>query len=380
MSLTSARQARWALPLLLVGAVVGGTQLTSSASAAAPDLPALSAQQLLARAGGSRVQAFSGTVFIHTDLGLPALPQQGSVDWSALVSGTHTLRVAADGAQQQRVDLVDDLSQASIVHDGSQVWTWSSATRKVTRTTLPVGSEQSRLADGRLGHKTPAQDVPLTPDQAAQQALAAVTPTTQVSVGRTARVAGRSAYVLKLAPRDGRSLVGAVRIYVDARTSMVLRTTVAARNGGEPAVDVGFSSLRLAAPASSTFRFTPPPGSQVRDLPWKAVESTPPSKDGAASPVRTHGAGWSTVVESDALPVLAGAQVGASGKSEQSSANEALLRAASPVRGSFGTGRMLNTRLLTVLQTDDGRVFAGSVTTQELLRVANAAGPAVKAP
>ena len=42
------------------------------------------------------------------------------------------------------------------------------------------------------------------------------------------------------------------------------------------------------------------------------------------------------------------------------------------MHGAFGTGKLLRTRLLSVLQTDDGRVFVGAVTPAELLRVAGA--------
>ena len=40
------------------------------------------------------------------------------------------------------------------------------------------------------------------------------------------------------------------------------------------------------------------------------------------------------------------------------------------VRGSFGTGRVLNSRLLTVLVLDDGRMLAGAVNQDKLIAVA----------
>jgi hypothetical protein len=75
------------------------------------------------------------------------------------------------------------------------------------------------------------------------------------------------------------------------------------------------------------------------------------------------GDGWTAVLETPPLPSAAGGDV-------SSGPAAALLRAMRPVHGSFGSGRLLTTRLLTVLQTDDGRVFAGMVTPAELLRVA----------
>ena len=50
----------------------------------------------------------------------------------------------------------------------------------------------------------------------AEQALAAIDPSTAVSLDGTATVAGRDAHELVLEPRDVDSLVGSVRIAVDA--------------------------------------------------------------------------------------------------------------------------------------------------------------------
>ena len=81
----------------------------------------------------------------------------------------------------------------------------------------------------------------LTPQQAASQALAAIDPTTKVSVDGTASVAGRSAYELVLKPRDTRSLVGDVRIAIDAKTDVPLRVQVLAE---------GATGRRRSRPAS----------------------------------------------------------------------------------------------------------------------------------
>ena len=43
-----------------------------------------------------------------------------------------------------------------------------------------------------------------------------------------------------------------------------------------------------------------------------------------------------------------------------------LLRAARPVHGSWGSGRLLTTSLLSVLVTSDGTVLAGAVTPDTL--------------
>ena len=48
-------------------------------------------------------------------------------------------------------------------------------------------------------------------------------PTTAISVDSNVTVAGEAAYQLELAPKSSRSLVGQVRIAIDARNNVPLR-------------------------------------------------------------------------------------------------------------------------------------------------------------
>ncbi|MFC6006095.1 LolA family protein [Angustibacter luteus] len=361
------RHARWAVPVVAAGVVVGGVQLSAWASSTSSGLPTLTASELLVKAQQAKVDALSGTVRSTAKLGLPALPGQGGADWSSLVAGTQTLRVFADGPERQRVDLLGSLTQASIVHDERTVWTWASQTREVTKATLPTTAGAAQKSSGSAASSTP-----LTPQEAADQALQAITPTTDVSVGRSAKVAGRPAYDLRLVPRESASLVGSVDLYVDAATGLALRTVVTPRGSTEPAVDIGFTSLSLHAPAASTFRFTPPPGSTVRTVtvPQRSADRQQQVRPTDAPTGTTVGQGWTTVLVTSALPAASAVQDSASG--DATGLSRALLAAARTVHGDFGTGKLLSTRLVSVLQTEDGRVFVGAVTPAELIRVAGA--------
>ena len=101
---------------------------------------------------------------------------------------------------------------------------------------------------------------PLTPQQAAQQVLAAVGPTTTVSVASNVTVAGQAAYALVLAPKDARSLIGQVQIAVDGRNGVPLRLQVFARGASTPAFQVGYTAIQFVTPAPADLSFTPPPG------------------------------------------------------------------------------------------------------------------------
>ncbi|HMA47730.1 MAG TPA: hypothetical protein VKP11_11115, partial [Frankiaceae bacterium] len=175
-------------------------------------------------------------------------------------------------------------------------------------------------------------------------------------VDRTARVAGRPAYQLVLTPRDGRTLIASVRIALDSATSVPLRVQVYARGQSAPAVEIGFTDVSFRVPASSVFRFTLPAGARVTE---RAV--TPDDVAGSSDAVRPTviGRGWTAVLETRTRLAT------------DASGRQVLDRLSTPVAG----GRLVTTRLVSVLLTDDGRVLAGAVAPDALRRVAATGKP-----
>src|SRR5262245_54511434 len=212
LSRPSSRLLRWGVPIaaavVLAGAAPAVTAITANARGS---LPPRSPAQLLADVQGAKVRALSGTVVETSDLGLPELPNigghsGGSASFSSLVSGSHTMRVWYAGPDQVRLALLGQLGESDLVRNGNDVWAWSSADNTATHWTVPAGRAPTSM--------TPVSPpgMATTPQQAAQAALKAIGPSTQVTTDPTAQVAGRSAYELVLTPRDARSLVGSVRI------------------------------------------------------------------------------------------------------------------------------------------------------------------------
>ncbi len=105
-----------------------------------------------------------------------------------------------------------------------------------------------------------------TPQQLAKQALAAVGPTTKVGLQQNVSIAGQPAYQISLAPKDSRSLIGEIRIAIDAQRALPLRVQIFARGSSSPAFQVGFTSLQFGTPAASNFAFTAPPGAKVKTI------------------------------------------------------------------------------------------------------------------
>ena len=362
------RHAAWAAPVL-TAAVVGGVALLPSAASASahPVLPSRTAAQLLADVQTVDVSALSGTIVETARLGIPTLPgadNAASLSFQTLVTGTHTARVWLDGPQRQRLALLGQLSESDVVHAGTDLWTYASSSQQVQHTVLPAeAAGTSEKAAG--GSDLQAY----TPQGAAAQALAAVDPTTVVTVERTARVAGRPAYTLVLAPRDSRSTVRRVALALDAATKLPLRVQVYGA-AAQPAFETAFTDVSFRAPAASVFTFRAPKGSTV--MTKTLSRTTRPAGKGErgqrnpapTSTPTTVGRGWASVL---VLPAGSGASAlgGPSGGTGSSAALLGQLTTTLP-----NGDRLLRSALLNVLLAKDGRVLVGAVSPDVLRQAA----------
>jgi outer membrane lipoprotein-sorting protein len=277
------RQARWAVPAgaaAAVGLVIAGSALAGAQ--AAPQLPARSTAQLLAAvdARSALPSVLQATVQETASLGLPALPGSSTSDplsGLSLLSGTHTFRIWYDGPTRVRIAIPVPMGEADLRRDGREVWIWDSRTNQATHVVLPAGS------DTGPAQETPVPSAP-TPQQVARQILAAVGTTTTVGLQPDVTVAGRAAYQLSLAPKDGRSLIGQVKIAIDAEYSLPLQVQIFARGASSPALSVGYTSLSFTRPDPSNFPFTPPPGAKVKTVTVPATEGLGPGGSWLAVP------------------------------------------------------------------------------------------------
>ncbi|MFE2467970.1 LolA family protein [Streptomyces mirabilis] len=394
------KAARYVVPVAVVGVAAATIGLVPAlADSGDPSLPKITAEQLIEKIAKSDVQQLSGTVKVSTDLGLPSLGglesgmlsgvTKGSGGSSAdpqsklmeLASGTHTVRVAADGPDKAKVSVLENAAEYSIIHNGNDVWAYDSKSNEVYHSTAPAAEK---------GQEKAPKDVPTTPKQLADEALKSVDDTTSVTVDGTAQVAGRDAYKLLIKPKQSGSTVGAITVAVDAKTGVPLKFTLVPTSGGAAVVDAGFTQVAFAKPAASTFDFTPPKGAKVtegkdskgsKDLKdskdfkgskdSKAPESAPSRGDlgKGLDGLKTVGKGWSTIAEFDT-----GGQGMPSGSSSQGGNVSGFLNSLGDhVKGKFGSGTVFSTRLVNALITDDGKVYAGAVTKDALVKAANAA-------
>jgi len=345
--------------------VVGaGVAAKTLAVAAEPDLPARTAAQLLVDLQTARLDGLSGTVVEHADLGLPAIPLltgDQSAKLTSLVSGKHTLHVWYSGPDKARVSLLGTQGQSDIIHNGADNWIWDSQAKEAQHF---KGSADSA---GRPGATPLPSDLPKSPQEAADLALKAIDPTTQVTTGNSAKIAGRDAYELVLRPRDSASLVGEVRLAIDAKEKLPLRVQVLARGTANPAFEVGFTSVNFTRPDNAEFTFNPPAGTKVTEgdpakLAQEQQDKTQQRDSGSADKPKTAviGTGWTSI-----LVVRSSSGASGANSDEAKKAQDAL----SQLPAGNG-GRTFNSKLVSVLFTDDGRVLIGSVTPEKLAQVA----------
>src|SRR3984957_7162953 len=354
------RRARWAIPagaLVITGAVIGGSLI--SVAQPPPGLPSRTPAQLLAQVGDSVTPPLTGTVVETTSLGLPSLPGTANpTSIASLLTGSHTVRVCSSGPRHFRLAVPEPLSETDVIADGNTAWQWDSAANAVTEYTLPADSETPQTAPTAA---------PLTPQQAAQQVLAKVGPTTTVSVDSNVTVAGQAAYELVLAPKDTRSLVGEVQIAIDGKNGVPLRLQVYGRGATSPAFQVGYTAIQFVTPAPADLTFTPPAGATVTHENLTA----PSGSDHTRGDVTTIGSGWLTVLDLPRTGLTTPNSKSSSGDS--AAVLNALLSPATPAGGAAGSGRLLRTSLVSVLITDSGRTFVGAVQPSVLYAAASQA-------
>jgi hypothetical protein len=206
----------------------------------------------------------------------------------------------------------------------------------------------------------------VTPSAVAADLLSALSPSTVVSTGRSTTVAGQPAYELVLSPKAPTSLIGSVRIAIDATHHVPLRVEVyAVGDARKPAFELGYSQISFTTPDAAVFGFNPPPGVTTRQI-QPDTSGADPAPSTATAP-RVIGSGWTAIVSAQ-LPTTDTAAAGQGDK-----AFDAITKDLPTVSGPWGTGKVIITKLFSALLTTTGRVYAGAVSEDALLAAATTA-------
>ncbi|MFE5829706.1 outer membrane lipoprotein carrier protein LolA [Streptomyces sp. NPDC056488] len=386
------KASRYVVPVAVAGVAAATIGLVPALAASGdPDLPEITAQQLIEKIAGSETQTLSGTFKVSTDLGLPALgglasglgglgggaassTADPSQKLTELASGTHTLRLAADGPERQRLTLLDGSDEYSLIHNGDDLWAYDSKSNEVFHE-----------KDASEGPAAGEKELPATPKELADEVLKAAGDTTSITVDGTAKVAGRDAYQLLIKPKQAGSTVASVKIAVDAANGTPLKFTLSSVEGGKPVVDAGFTKVDFARPDASVFAFEAPKGAKVTE--GAAEEARKQEKlpedfgkgfekefgkdfgkgfEDFGKGLNVIGEGWTTIARFD---------TGAPAPETDEAPKEIqgfLDSFGDEVTGKFGSGTVFKTKLVNALLTDDGKVYVGAVTKDALVDAANA--------
>lgn len=359
---------RWLVPSVAAVVVIGGGAIAGTIVASAdPALPERSAAQLLVDVQNAEVDGLSGTIVQSADLGLPQIAglsggATGGAELANLLAGSNTARVWYAGEDKARLALVGTQGETDVIRNGEDVWLWKSKDNAATHLKVPAGA-------GRKPSSLPTE-VPTTPQDAANAALAAIDDSTEVSTTGAAKVAGRDAYELVLSPKAKESLVGQVRLAIDAERHIPLRVDVYAKNATSPAIRVAFQQISFDKPDAQQFVFNPPPGAKVTESDVNKLEKDAAKRAKAHKKVEAElakgpepkviDAGWASIVTAQ-LPKA---------KGEEGKQAEGVLNMLPKASGTWGKGRIFAGPLFSVLVTDDGRVFAGAVSPETLYAAA----------
>lgn len=353
MTQTPRRRPRWLLPVGAATAVMGVT--ATFAVAASAETPAPTASELLTAVAQPNASALSGTVVTRGDLGLPAVPAGvADVGPFTLNDDEVTAQVWVDGETKQRITLGSASDEASVIRNGEETWLWSATDNRAT------------LVRGEKG--STADEVPGTPAQMAEEILAKVEPSSDVAVRNGSQVAGRDVYDLVVTPKDDATLVARVVVAVDVETSVPLQVEVYSTQLTAPAYSSGFKDISFDAPPAAVFEFSAPEGAEVTQQ-----EMRKPEADKPTSEAEVIGEGWSAVVVGniDIQDLVAEAV-----QQQSTPADPELQRAATEafttfmtlpqLSGQWGSGRVVQGTLFSVLITDDGQYAAGAVEPETL--------------
>ncbi|MFN8075989.1 MAG: hypothetical protein U0Q15_11285 [Kineosporiaceae bacterium] len=382
---------RWLAPiaaLALVACVLGVNRAVQPRVAAAVSAPGLDASGVLWRLLHPDDDTWSGQVDTHVELGLPAglsrlwgatVPDVGSplvaasspsgaesdVEGvplaatpagvlGALLSSDTSSRVWVAGRDRIRAQILQPLGEVDVVGDGRSWWTYSARHDTALRILGASGAATpTGPAGAMLGVGSGLDFAALTPQGLATALLADAAKSGVVRLGPGQMVDGRAAHTLRVAPRQSTTLLQRVEVAVDAVSGLALRVQVFTTGRSQPVLETTLSRLDLARPADQRFAFTPARSTSVHT--WTSAGST----SGAVMPVsqgtsRTRLAlpSWDAVVRLDAdaagNPLLAWHGV-------------SWRRVAALGSPSADGSRVLRTPALTLLVTEDERVYAGAV-------------------
>jgi len=233
--ITRQSRGRWALvaagTALLCGlpALIGAWPVSASG---------LSAAQLRTRILASAAVPYQGYAESSADLGLPSLPDVGSI--TTLLDGTTDQYAWYRSASQWRADVLTTAGENDTYQAGTLgTFEWSSSSNTLTQI---FGSQPVRLP----------RAADLLPPALAQRLTSYAGAATRLSVLAGRRVAGIDAAGIRITPVGQTSTISAVDVWADPRTGLPVEVEIYGRQASAPVLVSRFLDVRISRPASAS--------------------------------------------------------------------------------------------------------------------------------
>jgi hypothetical protein len=234
--ITASLRARWRWAV-----VVGGAALLCAVPAIVAALPvpgsAVAAVALRARILASAGVPYQGYAETTADLGLPRLPDLGSL--SSLLDGVTDQYVWYRSAVHWRADTVTAAGENDVYQVCRDTFLWNYGQNLLTRVAGPQPVRLPRASD-------------LLPPSLASRLLRLASPADHLSRLPSARVAGVDAAGLRLVPASPATTVGSIDIWADPVSGLPVEVKISARGAGHPVLVSKFLDLSQRRPALVT--------------------------------------------------------------------------------------------------------------------------------
>ncbi len=353
-------RARWLAVIVAVLLLCSAPALVSAFPVSTPSRSVVQWMQLVL---SSKTVPHSGLVESRGTLNLPDVDTVRQ-DVITLLGDRTRLRVWQAAPDRYRVDRITPYGEQDTYVTGRRTLTWESNERRLTREVAPPQFPQPAPPD-------------VLPTSLGYRLLEAMPWDGRgVQLGNEQRVAGRATIAMTWHPNDPRSLVGQVRMWIDAENGLPLQVEMKSTTSDLVAFETRFLDLSLTPPSDEVLRF------DARHTPRIDIQNMPPPAPQDLTPqyvLPTELAGLPR--RSDARPFLATYGQGVSVVSliafDSATADSIRQQIDSPGRppykGSFGEGTLIEAPMLRGLifsSGERGYALAGTVTLDVLQQIA----------
>ena len=345
MSRFATKRVLYSIPVIIGSSTLAVALVAPQiAKASTPNLPPVSASQLVSWISKSHPVPLSGTVTGVTSFPIPSVSAL-STNPSGSLSGSSSgsFNIWDNGNGSLRIQSVTTSGESDLYVNPGSIWLWDSSKLLATREAI--------ANNGQFG-VMPSPN----PQVTASSIVSRLSRQATVSVSGTTVVAGRPAYTLSISPNVPDSLIGSINISVDAATHVADQIQVVPKGSTTPAASLGFNTVSFAAQPNSIFNFSPPPGAKVVIPQHSKVNNKVSGGATTRSKPKIVGRGFDAVMVAT-VPAKA------------LSGNGALLNDLPAVGTSSGTAHLYSNPIFQALILPNGTIVAGPVSTSRLLQV-----------